>query len=161
MSDRHRDEPIDPARVKSGDHPGQARAPVVADDVGTLDLQRVEDRNHVVGDSSYAGGLDLRWHVRVAEASQVGHDHAVAGRIEYGDLVPPHVRRVGKAVQQHDGRSVTLVADCERNPISGLDALHELRFAQRRRCQTPFESDCELSSRRPGRRATGWERTAA
>jgi hypothetical protein len=89
MTDRHRDEPVDPLRMEPGDDPRESRTPVVADDVSAPDVERVEDRDDVCGALRDAIRLDLARLVGLPETAQVWHDHAMSGRDERRHLVAP------------------------------------------------------------------------
>jgi hypothetical protein len=81
----------------------------VPDDVGTLDTERVEDGDHVGDASCDRIVLDRSRLVGLAEAAEVGCDHAHACAGERRCLVPPQVGRVGEAVEQQHGPALTLV----------------------------------------------------
>ena len=52
---------------------------------------------------SQAIGLDVRGFLRLAEPAQIRRDHAEARSGERRHLVPPHIRRVRKPVEEDDG----------------------------------------------------------
>ena len=117
MADGHGDEVVDTVGGKSGDHPRQRGAPVVTDDVGPLDPELVEHAEHVAGEERQRVRLDLGRTVGLAEAAQVGHDAAVPGGGERGDLVAPQPMGVGPAVEEQHGRAIALVVDLEPDPV--------------------------------------------
>src|SRR5436190_5887222 len=132
MADRHRHQPVDPVGVQPGEHPRERRAPVVPDDVRALDSERVEDRDDVGRDRRDPVAVDLLRPVGLAEAAQVGRDHAEAGVGERRRLLPPQVRRVREAVQEDYRRPLALDVHRERDAVGRVDALHAASFAQRR-----------------------------
>ncbi len=66
--------------------------------------ERVEDADEAGVDP--VAVVDHVGFVAAAVAGQVGRNHVEAGLAERGDLVPPRVRQLGKAVQQQHDRPV-------------------------------------------------------
>ena len=102
-------------------------ADIVRDEIGPVDLQRVEHARHVAGLRllvEAAGRLGGEAH-----AAQVRHDDGVVAR-KIGGHRRPHVARLAIAVQQHDGRALPAEAHMDRGAV-GCDL---------RRCGIPAES---------------------
>src|SRR5439155_8212777 len=74
--------------------------------VGALGIERMYERDDVIGDDR--GGIrgDSPRLVARAAAPQVGRDDPKALR-EAGDLLSPGARRLGKAVKQEDERALS------------------------------------------------------
>ena len=106
------------------ERPRDARAPVVADDVRALDLQRVQNRDRVGDAAANAIVVDLFRLARLAEAAQVGRDHAQSGAREGRDLVAPEPRGVGEAVQQEHRRTFALVEHRQLDAVA-VDPPHD------------------------------------
>ena len=90
----------------------------MSDDVGALDAERVENRDHVrdaVGDRVL---LDAFRPLRLAEAAQVGRDHALAGLDERRDLMSPEPRRIGKPVEQEYRGAAALVEHGQSDAVA-------------------------------------------
>ncbi len=109
VADRQHGQVVDPAGHQERVHPGDGRAPVVADHVRAADAELGGERDDVVDDRLHAVRLDLLRLGGVAEAAQVGRDHPEPALGERRDLVPPQVGGVGVAVQQDDGVALALV----------------------------------------------------
>jgi hypothetical protein len=120
VADGHRHEPLDAVRVQGGEDPGHGGAPVVADDTGLLDLERVEDRDEVGDGAAQAVRLDRGRPVGRAEAAHVRRDRPQPGVRERVHLVAPQMRRVREAVHEQDRRraALALVADLELDPVA-------------------------------------------
>jgi hypothetical protein len=118
VADRQDDEPLHPLRDIRGERPGETGAPVVSDDVGSFDAESVEDGDHVGHASRDRVVLDRLRLVRLAEATQVRCDDALAVRDECRDLVTPQPGRVGKPVQEEHGGAFALVAHGERDAVT-------------------------------------------
>ena len=82
-------------------------------------------------------GGDVRRLLGLAEAAQVGRDHALAGRDERGDLVPPQPVGVREAVDQQDGRALALVLDRQPHAVAVELPQHQ---ASARRSAAPTSS---------------------
>ena len=100
-------------RMEQRHHPDDEAAPVVADEHGALDVERVEQADQVARQMVDVVGGDVVRTVAVAVAALVGRDRAEPGGDERGHLVAPGVRQLGKAVAEHDGRAAALVAHRE------------------------------------------------
>ena len=137
VTDRQRDEVVDAVGDERRHRPRQGRTPVVTDDVGAFDAERVEDADDVAGDVENAVALDLDRLRRLAEAAQVGGDHAEPGVEQRRHLVAPQRVRVGEAVEQQHGRSLAFVLHRKRE-IAERDGLHGRTFhAPTRRADRP------------------------
>ncbi len=121
--DGHHDQPVDALRDERGERPGDARAPVVADHMGSLDLELVEDGDQVRHAPPDRVRLDGRRPVRFAEATEVWGNHTHAGAGECRNLVPPDPRGIGEAVQEQHRRARALVEHREGDPV-GCNAPH-------------------------------------
>ena len=85
------------------DQEADPATPVVGDEVGGLDLQGVEDREHVVGKRLLLIARARR--IAPAEATQV-REHAAPAAGELGEHLAPLEPVLGPAVQQHQRRGV-------------------------------------------------------
>ena len=94
-------------------------ADIVGDEIGAVDLQRVEHAGDIAGlGLLVVAALGLG---RQAEAAQIGHDHGVVAGKVVGHR-RPHVAGFAVTVQQDDGRSRAADADVDRRAV-GLDVL--------------------------------------
>ena len=118
---------VDPIAGERGEGPGERRAPVVPDHMGSLDARVSHHRQDVADEHIQRIGLRLGRLVGVTVAAQVRDDHPKAGLRERWHLVAPQPPRVGEAVQQHHRSSVavarhlvldayTFVVDAHRSP---------------------------------------------
>ena len=88
MEDRHR--------------PGDEAAPVVADEDGALDVERVEQGDQIAGELGEAVCLDRRRGAAAAVAALVGSDGAEARAGDRLELMAPAEGEVGEAVAEDD-----------------------------------------------------------
>ena len=101
MADGQHDEPVHAVGRRSRERPGDARAPVVADDVGRVEPERVEEAEHVLDAPAHPVRVDAVGPVGVAEPAQVRRDDREVS-FQILDLVAPQVRPVRESVQQQD-----------------------------------------------------------
>ena len=88
-------------RMEHGHGPRHEPAPVVPDEDGPRDPERVEQPHEVPGELLHAVRLDRLRRVAAAVAALVGRDRAEAGGGQRGELVAPRVRQLGKAMAEH------------------------------------------------------------
>ena len=86
--------------------PRHRRAPIVADDRGALDAERVEQPDQVADQVELGVLPDLGGHVGLPVAALVGRDRVEAGLPQGDELVAPRVPALGKAVAQDDRTAV-------------------------------------------------------
>jgi hypothetical protein len=116
VTDREGGEPGDPRGNRTCQCPADCRAPIVPDDVGSVDAESVEDAQDVGDQGRNPVLLHPIGPARGAEAAPVWRDHSVTSPDELGDLVPPQSCEIREAVQQQDGRPVPLVEDVKGKP---------------------------------------------
>lgn len=115
MGDVEDRQPIHEIWVVGGDDPGDGRASVVADEVGSLAPEGVDQVDDVAGERFGVVGRRLPGE---AVAALVGRDDKEPGLCEGRDLVAPAVPVLGEAVEEDDevtrlgpgGRGVELEA---------------------------------------------------
>src|SRR5215475_5195899 len=77
-----------------------------------------QDRQDVPGKNRDRISADVRWLVGAPVAAQVGDDHPEPGSGERGRLMPPQPGRVGKAMQEQDGRAIlTMYVVFDADPV--------------------------------------------
>ena len=89
MHDAQRRNRSETVRSEQRGVPGDDGAPIVPDDRGFSDAERVEEGHHVADEMEdrVVGGLGRRG--ALAVAAHVWREHAIAGRGERRDLVTP------------------------------------------------------------------------
>ena len=111
MPDRQHDELVDALGRHQRHRPRHAGAPVVADDVRALDVQRVQDRDHVR--DAAADAVRRSTSSGLPDSPKPRRSGAIVPKpaaVERWDLVAPEARGVRKAVQQQHRRAVAVVA---------------------------------------------------
>jgi hypothetical protein len=104
MAGRQRHEAFDARGHHRCQLPADQAAPVVADQVHLVDLQGVQQAEHVGPDLVQRVVEDVRRGVGAAVAAQVGRDDAETGAGQHRHLLAPDDVGVGKTVQQQDHR---------------------------------------------------------
>jgi hypothetical protein len=106
MEDRHR--------------PGDEAAPVVADEDGTLDLERIEEANQIAGELGEPVGLDLGRGAAPAITALIGSDGSKSRPGDRLELMAPAEGEVRKAVTEDDrGTDAKLVrGECDRRYVA-------------------------------------------
>jgi hypothetical protein len=127
--DRH--QPAHPVGVVERDPQGEPAAPVVADDVGPVDAERVHQAQDVA--DPVGGGVPAGRGVAPAGAAQVDGEHP-AGPGEVRDDVAPREPVLGEAVQQDHGGRVggTGLGDVEPDPVDGEEPVVDVRDLRQR-----------------------------
>ena len=115
---RHRLEPI---AVVARELPRDTAAPVMADNVETIDAGRIDHRDDVVAQLVERVGAAFLRSCASRVAALVGSEHAVTRLDEVGRHFLPRRTRLGEAVQQHDQlvRGRAGVGDVERQAVVG------------------------------------------
>ena len=118
--------------------PREGAAPVVPDDVrprlAVLSGEERDEPFEVAEERLDPVGPHATRLVREVVAAQVGRDGAEARGRERGELVPPRVPELGKAVQEDDERALALLDPVEPDPVHAALAVGpRLRHAVSRR----------------------------
>ena len=108
-------EPLDHLGVVHCDGPGDASAPVVANQQRGLGTELFDETADVVSEQVDGVVLEALWLRGQVVAACVGRDDPKTCRGEWLDLSPPTEPELGEAVQQNDQR-----------PIAGLDVVQPL-----------------------------------
>jgi len=116
MPDRERCQVADAVGLGGGEAPADRSTPVVGRDGDAVDAAVIEQLGDVGREGVEGVGRRIGRAVAVAEPAQVGRDDPVAGVDERADLVPPHRRPVGKAVQEQHGGPCPHIDDVQRGP---------------------------------------------
>jgi hypothetical protein len=111
------DELPDPIRDEHGRQPGHGGSKVVADDVGRLNAESVQDPGHVHDRvPQRVGGHAVR-PVRTAEPAHVRCDDPEPPSSQERDLVPPQARRIRPAVQQNHRDAASVLLDVQGDAV--------------------------------------------
>src|SRR6185369_14186215 len=101
MEDRHR--------------PGDEAAPVVADEDGTLDFERIEEANQIAGELGEPVGLDRGRGAAPAITALIGSNGAKSRPGDRLELMAPPEGEVRKAVTEDDRRPVAKLVRGQRD----------------------------------------------
>ncbi len=110
------DHALDPLGVLDGQSQADRAAPVVHDDRGVAQVERLEQRRHGVDVAVIGVPLDIDRLIGAPEAGQVGGQAAKAGVADGRDDLAPQKRPGGLAVQEQDRRPVALVEVGQAQP---------------------------------------------
>src|SRR5215813_5642227 len=121
---RSRYQLFDAVRGERRQQPGHACTPVMTHHVCPFHAQRIHDARHVLDRLTEPVALDLRWALRPAPATQVGHDDAKTRGGQRRDLVAPQFAGVREAVKQYHCVPRALVPYVEVEPVRPQSPRH-------------------------------------
>ena len=123
---RHAHHGLHPLRLKQGQMPRNRRAPVMPHHAHLLLIQLIHGRLNISADGQYVVFRRITRRTALAVATHFRDQHAVTGRSQWGNLLPPGMPAFGKAMQQPNG-SPTLGAGTVQAQVNPVD-LQNLMF---------------------------------
>jgi len=118
MTDRQGGVPDDALWRMHGKVPADQCTPIVTDDDGFLDSQRIHQSQHIIGQERHGVSANVLRHVGFAVATQVRGNHTQTRCGKRRNLTTPDLVGVGETVQQDDGWTV---ASCHVVHVQAID----------------------------------------